>query len=424
MQTFKTFEQNLHEGLANLHDPTYQPPALLWEVLGCQPQQEGKSFQAAIIQAIEALKPTAAVAHQDRSRRIHVLLTYRYVQGLTQEATAERMGFTPRHVRRIQDQAVHGLAQSLWSQRRWEKSERGVASPIEQTGSTEIDGAPLTSGARGETDPWRAQVQQELAAMQQNAPAAVSHMGSVIEGVVKVGQALTAKHHTQLTVAPIPDELTAAIHPVALRQILLTAIEKLVNRCPAGEITLRIEMARNVITISVAGGPTVAGALPNSDLIQSLLADPGGALHIYRSGETIVFQITLPSTAGAADTEAVPVLVVDDNADLVTFYQLYAANTRYQIIHLADAQRLFDTIATEKPDAIVLDVLLPDMDGWELLTYLHEHPDTRAIPVIICSVIRREDLALALGAALYLAKPIRRQEFVQALDRVCNRVAA
>jgi CheY-like chemotaxis protein len=64
--------------------------------------------------------------------------------------------------------------------------------------------------------------------------------------------------------------------------------------------------------------------------------------------------------------------------------------------------------------------MLPDVDGWELLTNLHEHHDTRSIPVIICSVVKRQELAAALGASLYLPKPVRRREFIQALDQVLS----
>jgi CheY-like chemotaxis protein len=62
--------------------------------------------------------------------------------------------------------------------------------------------------------------------------------------------------------------------------------------------------------------------------------------------------------------------------------------------------------------------MLSDMDGWEILTLLHSTARTRSIPVIVCSVIRQEELALGLGASLYIPKPVGRQDFIQALDRV------
>ena len=60
----------------------------------------------------------------------------------------------------------------------------------------------------------------------------------------------------------------------------------------------------------------------------------------------------------------------------------------------------------------------------EILTLLHSTARTRSIPVIVCSVVRQEELALGLGASLYIAKPVGRQDFIQALDRVLPLVKA
>lgn len=147
------------------------------------------------------------------------------------------------------------------------------------------------------------------------------------------------------------------------------------------------------------------------------MSESAGDVKIRQTGATVDFQITLPSA-----TEAISVLAIDDNPDLLNFYRRWTTNTPYQITPLTDGQHLFETIAATKPDLIVLDVMLPDTDGWELLTYLHEHPDTHSIPVIICSVIRREELALTLGARLYVPKPVRRRQFIAALDQVCGQV--
>ena len=409
LETIEVLEQALYEALPHLNDPVYEPPVLLWQVLGV-PQQLGvKGMQSALIKAIEALKPAPDVVPYAPSQRTYELLYLRYRQGLTQEETSDRMKLSIRQIRREQKRAIHNLAQWLWGQRR--------------TDTPAVAGTPSADGGNVETDPWRSQVRQELATLQQNVPETKSEVAAVIAGVVQVGQVLTAQHNIQLKVDPIPKNLTAVIQPSALRQILLTAIEKLVQHMASGEIVLLAEMAGDIITLTVTGGPIVTDTLPDSAplpdsvLIQELLGAQGDTLNIRRAGETIVFQFRL-SAAG----DPISVLVVDDNADLVTFFRISVTNTRYQIIHLADGERLFETIAATKPNLIVLDVLLPGMDGWELLAYLHEHPDTRAIPIIVCSVIRREDLALALGASLYLPKPVRRRQFIRALDEAYSRV--
>jgi len=71
----------------------------------------------------------------------------------------------------------------------------------------------------------------------------------------------------------------------------------------------------------------------------------------------------------------------------------------------------------------VLDVMLPDIDGWELLTQVHAHPRGREIPVIVCTVVREQELALSLGAAVFVDKPIRRREFIEALETAISRAA-
>jgi CheY-like chemotaxis protein len=114
----------------------------------------------------------------------------------------------------------------------------------------------------------------------------------------------------------------------------------------------------------------------------------------------------------------VTVLVIDDNSDLVHFYRRSLTGTRYRIAHEPTGLGAFDAVAAHRPDVIVLDVMLPDIDGWTLLTHLHENPATRSIPVLVCSVIREEELALALGAAAYLAKPVQGRQLTDALDRV------
>jgi DNA-binding response OmpR family regulator len=115
--------------------------------------------------------------------------------------------------------------------------------------------------------------------------------------------------------------------------------------------------------------------------------------------------------------DEITVLVVDDNYDLVHFYRRYAAGTRYRIVHVPNGRDALVAVDAYAPGIIVLDVMLPDVDGWELLGQLHGNPASRGIPIIVCSVIREAELALELGAMQYLPKPVRRSELLAALDR-------
>ncbi|MCK6627442.1 MAG: response regulator [Anaerolineae bacterium] len=399
MPTFEEFELSLRHVLIHFRDPAFHPPELLWSVLGYKPHQGVEAIQTAITQTIQSLKPASAnTASSLRNQRFYELLTCRYIQELTQEETADRLGITPRHVRREQQQAVHMLARLFWEKR-----------PGHEPPSVEV--LP-DAGPEQETLAWRSQVREELAALQQSAPGSVVEVAAALRGVMKIGQALTSQHGITLQLEPAESGLTVAMHPSVLRQVLITAIEKLAQSMAAGQITLAVERIGNRVRLLITGTPAVTKRPPNSDLIQEILAAHGDSVEAYLEEDQVGFRIELPTVDKAT------VLVIDDNADLVHFYRRYTTGTRYQIVHLAEGQPVPETISKIDPDIIVLDVMLPDTDGWELLTDLREQLATHPIPIIVCSVIRRAELALSLGASLYLPKPVGRQQFIEALDQV------
>lgn len=259
---------------------------------------------------------------------------------------------------------------------------------------------------------WRTQVKKDLAALQQHTLRVIADVGEIVEGVIAPGRILTAKYNVDLNVTSISPNLMTTIHRTALRQILLTAIGKLVQSMSSGEIVLGAEKKGDFIDIIITGQPATATTSLTSDFIEETLAMQDGSIEVLTEADCITFQIVLP----AADK--IKVLVVDDNVDLVHFYRRYTVRTKYEIFHVAEGEHFFTAIEDVTPDIIVLDVMLPDVDGWELLTHLQRHPVAGTIPVIVCSVVRREELALALGAALYIPKPVRRQQFIQALEQV------
>lgn len=402
METFERFENSLKEGLTHLHDPAFQPSPLLRQVLRCAPTQGVEAVQKALIKAIDELQPGDDTPAHARVWRLYRLLSYRYVQQFTQVEVAQRLNISLRHLRREQQQAIRVLAQRLWEQR--------PTSPP----PAPVDAVPPPA----QTGSWQTQVRQELVSLAQHAPGAVAEVRTAIDSAVKVGQALVKDRPIELRAQPVPANLLAAMHPSLLNQILVTAIEKLAQEMDSGEIVIAADVAGDGIELTVSGGPLAAPNLPQSDLIQEILAAQNGACRVTLHDSHVRFNLGLPSA------HRIRVLVVDDNYDLVHWYRRYTAQTRYTLTHLPVGEAVFETVAQQQPDIIVLDVMLPDIDGWELLTRLHEAPETRTTPVIICSVVKREALALALGAALYLPKPVHRQQFIEALDQALARGSA
>jgi CheY-like chemotaxis protein len=80
-----------------------------------------------------------------------------------------------------------------------------------------------------------------------------------------------------------------------------------------------------------------------------------------------------------------------------------------------DGVRALELIRSVRPAAVVLEVGLPGLDGWQVIAQVKADPATAAIPLIVASRIDDRPRGLALGAAAYLLKPIRRDELVDAL---------
>ncbi len=78
--------------------------------------------------------------------------------------------------------------------------------------------------------------------------------------------------------------------------------------------------------------------------------------------------------------------------------------------------------AQAMPCAVVLDVMMPVMDGWSVLSAFKLHPATADIPVIVATALEDQDIAWALGAAAYLMKPVERERLADVLHK-CSRRA-
>jgi DNA-binding response OmpR family regulator len=111
------------------------------------------------------------------------------------------------------------------------------------------------------------------------------------------------------------------------------------------------------------------------------------------------------------------ILVVEDNSQAAKLLSLYLAHAGYQVLTAQNGSQALMLAAQHHPMAITLDLMLPDMDGWQVLTELKAMPRTRNIPVVIVSVLDRQALGFHLGALDYLVKPVERAELLHVLRR-------
>ena len=115
------------------------------------------------------------------------------------------------------------------------------------------------------------------------------------------------------------------------------------------------------------------------------------------------------------------VLVVDDERHIVRLVQVNLERQGYEVLTAYDGVECLEKAKAEKPDLIILDVMMPRMDGFEALQRLKSDPETNQIPVIMLTARAQDRDVLQgyqYGAALYLTKPFSPLELISLVKRV------
>jgi len=111
------------------------------------------------------------------------------------------------------------------------------------------------------------------------------------------------------------------------------------------------------------------------------------------------------------------VLVIEDEPSGVRLLRTYLEGDGYAVRIASDGERGLEEARRRPPAAIILDLLLPGMDGWDVLRQLKSDSATREIPVIIVTVVDEQEVGLALGAVDYFVKPVDRSVLLEVLGR-------
>ncbi len=112
------------------------------------------------------------------------------------------------------------------------------------------------------------------------------------------------------------------------------------------------------------------------------------------------------------------ILVIDDDPDAVYLLQENLPVQEFDIIGTRDGQDGLRMARQDRPQAILLDILMPGTDGWQILHDLKEDPVTSDIPVILLTIVDKKALGFRLGASAYLLKPLDPVAVKEALNRV------
>jgi two-component system, sensor histidine kinase and response regulator len=139
-------------------------------------------------------------------------------------------------------------------------------------------------------------------------------------------------------------------------------------------------------------------------------------------------EITLPAFSGSdvrtparsmvPEGEERLVLVVEDDRPTSELLRQYLIASGYSVIQAYSGDEAVKVAREQSPHAIILDIVLPHPNGWQVLANLKSDPQTQGIPTVVVSVTEDREIGLALGAAEWLVKPVDRRRLLNALRRV------
>ena len=114
------------------------------------------------------------------------------------------------------------------------------------------------------------------------------------------------------------------------------------------------------------------------------------------------------------------VLVIDDDPESLGILTWHLKKGDYRVLTASNGEAGIKLAREEKPTAIILDVLMPKQDGWDVLTELKGDRNTARIPVIMCTIVDNANKGFALGANDYIVKPISRRRLLDSLKKYCR----
>jgi signal transduction histidine kinase/CheY-like chemotaxis protein len=160
-------------------------------------------------------------------------------------------------------------------------------------------------------------------------------------------------------------------------------------------------------------------------ICRSMVEMHGGRIGLLQSevGKGSTFFFTLPMVAPPEPepeiiTSTNVILAIDDDPQVIGLYERYLKPQGYQVIALTNPKEALERARELKPYAITLDIMMPEVDGWQVLQQIKNNPDTRDIPIVICSILEDEEKGFNLGAADYLVKPFLQEDLILTVNRL------
>lgn len=346
-----------------------------------------------ILGEIENLRPNGSeILWQSPEWRPYLILSKRYVEAEDPSEIARSLYIGDRQFRRDHSRALQALSTRIW-----------------ETYFANAQAGEGSSAQEGEEDQDFEFHPEQL------------DLHEIIEGVVALTARRFESEHVRLEIDFSTEATSIFTDRVVLRQNLLSLLN---------------------YSLHMRAGPVIRlQAKSDPGLVLSLFfeADDQWATIQSEEQDTLEFARQLSLRLPARLSEVYPqpgnpgpaaihltfsgaqpksVLLVDDQPATLKMFQRYLSSTSLEVTGLSDSSQAVETARQLQPALILLDVMMPRIDGWEVLQALQLDPQTRHIPIVVCSAWGEPELARSLGAVEFLKKPVIQKDLLAVLTRL------
>ncbi len=352
---------------------------------------KGEFARQFMLDAIEQLRPARKELSLTAPEwRPYIILTKRYVEGMGSQELADLLVISQRQMRRDHHKAFSALTEILWA-----------ACYPDQASESDTDLNPVIEVHNEMIDPVE-----------------------TINGVYTMLKKQFDQKNISVEFLPAEDFTPVITDRVVLRQVFISLFNDILHNQTGDVLKINCRSSANHVVLEftslINGEPKENKPTPDETSGDESTAVAYWSERIHARYEEKYFEENavrqVKRTLWLPHSDQKIMLVIDDQEPVVKLFQRYLSQTDLLVIGINHPEQAITIAHRLHPVLITLDVMMPQMDGWELLQLIKLDELLKNIPIIICSAWDDPDLSRSLGAQCYLKKPVTQKMLLDAVN--------